>query len=525
MSISKKMMLIVTVFTLLIVGFGTGLTYIQMRGTVISSQERYAAVAIGAMTEMIAPAAVASDVQAAMEKVKNRNPQMKELRLVEGGGEAAQSGPDFRVTAARQGSRLLVQAPVFLADEAGYRVEAYFSVQEELDSLNRTFMWIAGAGFLVMAGSLAGVWGFSNRHMAHPIKKLKNVATQVAGGNLAVDLEMESFGSRSRDEIGDLYQAVAGMTGQLKLLIHNAQTASQHVHELSVQAEDINASAYETNRKAAMLVSEINVYTRTGKDNIQHIYKAIEGISQGIARIAGSAEAVSSGSRMMQDRANHGEQVVGKTLSSIESVTRKINTTAEQITSLAERTEEITYIAELIKGIANQTNLLALNASIEAARAGDAGRGFSIVAGEIRKLAEQSSQAAGSISAIVDHIRPEMGSVVANIEQVAEEADKGLEATRKTTDSFHGIKEQISAVSLQIADVASFVETMSVSSREAVAAMGEVSSYAVFTADSASQVAEHLHSEGESLRNTLEMSHSLSGVSVSLNQELGKFRT
>lgn len=453
MSISRKTMLIVTVCTLLIVGFGTALTYIQMRETVISSQTRYAA-------------------------------------LVAEGAEGS------------------------------------FSVQGELTRLNNTFLFISGAGFLVMVLSLAGVWFFSNRFMVRPLQRLNRIAARVAAGDLTVvDLEAGSGVIRSKDEIGELYQAVTTMTAQLKLLIHNAQGASEQVHTLSVRTEETNTSAYEANRKAVALVSEINGHARAEKDNIQNIYAAIEGISQGIEQVAAKAEAVSSGSRIMEERADLGEQVVDRTLNAIDAAADKINQTSIKVAQLAARTEEINEIAGMITGIANQTNLLALNASIEAARAGESGRGFSVVASEIRKLAEQAKEAAGSISSILEHIRPEMKSVVANIEQAVQEADTGLAATKETTDTFQAIREQIGAVSRQIADVTSLAETMTANSQEAVAAMAEIASSAVFTFDSTDEVAVHLQTEEESLSKTVEMSHALSSLSVSLNEELRKFRT
>ena len=322
-------------------------------------------------------------------------------------------------------------------------------------------------GAIVLAVVLSTLLGVVlTRSINHCVARLNESASRLAQGDLSVRAETDN-----KDEIGSVADSFNRMTQQFAGIVREVRAAADSVEEtatrLSTVADQVTASSRTQSEEAGRAAAAIQALNRT----LQHIAATAEDI-----------ERVASEARNLAERGNG---VVSTAVEGIQEVAQTVHTSAEMITRLGERSTEIGKILEVIKEIADQTNLLALNAAIEAARAGEQGRGFAVVADEVRKLAERTSSATSEISGMIEAIRAETGQAVATMEKgsqrVAEGVTHAVEAGRALTD----INRTVSDAARRIHDIAIATREHAAHSEQAssqverIAALAEASRAAI----------------------------------------------
>lgn len=318
------------------------------------------------------------------------------------------------------------------------------------------------------------------RRSLKPLAAMKAYVVQIADGDLTLpDLQI-----KSHDEIGALAASVDQMKTNLKDLIGMARGLSFGIQGTTDELTESIASNKRASDHIAASIKEVASGVVVQQHGVEDSAKATEDLSIGIQRIAESAyTALESAVEAGQASASGGEalQKVTDQMATIESA---FGASFQLVQQLGTRSTEIGLILETITAIANQTNLLALNAAIEAARAGEQGRGFAVVADEVRKLAEQSRDAAVRISALVESIQVDTRQAVAEMEKGSKEVQEGLEVTEEAKTVFATIASVGKRVEEQMQEVSSTSEQISASCEEITAMVQRIADVARTSSDS-----------------------------------------
>lgn len=331
---------------------------------------------------------------------------------------------------------------------------SYYSSSQLVDKLGDTVSQEYLSGLTAQAVILGitvnvgvGIFAFFiSRSITKPIVRATNIATKISQGDLAVKVEK----SRSNDEIGRLLAAEEQMAVNLKGIISEVNMAAQSV---STNAQQIAASGNELNSSIQQIASTVDQVSRGSESQAQGLAKSrqiVEELSSTMGELATDAiESVEMTNRMgsLSARGSESAKEAGERMNNIIKVT---NESAQKVRSLAQKTNEITTVLDVIKQIADQTNLLALNAAIEAARAGEAGRGFAVVADEVRRLAESSAKSSEEIDTKLKQIQEDAQVVVEDIEISANEVNQGKLVIDSSLRSLDEIATQIQSVSSNV---------------------------------------------------------------------------
>ncbi|WP_027417745.1 methyl-accepting chemotaxis protein [Aneurinibacillus terranovensis] len=330
--------------------------------------------------------------------------------------------------------------------------------QEAKPIFNMTVLVIIIAALL---GSLMVYFVISS--ITRPLKRLVDAAEKVSEGDLTERIEVNTH-----DELGHLSHSFNKMSDSLHSILYEVNNKSR---QLTASSEELTASAEQTSRATEQIASTIE-QVAAGSEQQTHSMEKTSGIlnqmSAAIEQIAASAQHVSTSSLQSADVAEKGSLSIHTAVQQMDSINETVNNLASMVKGLGERSQEIGQIVEVITGIATQTNLLALNAAIEAARAGEHGRGFAVVADEVRKLAEQSAHSAGQIAELIAHIQQETEEAVESMEAGKNEVKEGIQVVHSAGESFTQIQQSIKDVASQIQEVSAAVQQMSASSDEAV---------------------------------------------------------
>ena len=291
---------------------------------------------------------------------------------------------------------------------------------------------------------------FITRSISVPIRKLLGTARSIADGNLAVDL----VAANSTDEVGRLAEALREMAADLGTIISNISATSANV---AVSGQQFHSIA----ERIAVGTEEVAVQTAT-------VATAGEEMSATSADIAINCQMAAEGAQRASQSAQNGSAVVEKTVMVMSQIAAKVQESARTVESLGARSDQIGDIIGTIEDIADQTNLLALNAAIEAARAGEQGRGFAVVADEVRALAERTTRATREIGEMIKAIQSETKGAVAAMEQGVRQVETGTMEAAHSGEALRDILEQVNAVAMQVSQIATAAE-------EQTATTGEIS--------------------------------------------------
>lgn len=363
---------------------------------------------------------------------------------------------------------------------------------------------------------LIGVWMV--RMIARPLGKLKDLMQEGAKGNLKVRTPFTS-----KDEIGQLSAAFNLMMEQITKLVEQTNRSAQEV--LDTASELSNAS-----KKTAISASEIAVATEEIAGGASSLATEAErgneltdNISRQMQSVVAANEEMGQSARHVEQSSETGTQHLNQLMTKTQKTEEMIGALVNKVDSLKESTSSVLKVLDVLQNITKQTNILSLNATIEAARAGAAGRGFMVVAGEVRQLAEQSRQSIDMVGDITDKIMHEMNETVAALSNVNPLFREQMDAVKDTNVIFASVQEQMGAFVEKLGMVTDSIGDLSKSQGTLSEAMSNVSAVAEESSATSEEVAS-LSSEQQNISNQLvNLSDKLENVSTELKNTLSRF--
>ncbi|OEF97021.1 methyl-accepting chemotaxis protein [Desulfuribacillus alkaliarsenatis] len=351
------------------------------------------------------------------------------------------------------------------------------------------------------------------------INTLNEAASAVAKGDLTVRAQLETT-----DELSRIGRAFNEMADSLAELIASSKEAANQVASSSVE---LSASASETmnaTNEIAHAVQDVASGAESQVESANESSRAMEEMAQGITRIAESASIIAESAGEMSTKASHGNDSLQATVEQMGEIQKDTDKTANTVSALQQDAEEIGSILQLITDISSQTNLLALNAAIEAARAGEAGRGFAVVADEIRKLADQTGQATGQISGLIEKIQMNVKGSADSMASSKQQVDLGIANINAVNKMFKDIIDVVNDVSRQIEELSSVSEEMAAGSEEISASVQELANIAKHTSDQTQNIAASSEEQLAIMQEVAKSAESLEGTANELSKLVSRFK-
>ncbi|SEJ20319.1 methyl-accepting chemotaxis protein [Propionispira arboris] len=355
--------------------------------------------------------------------------------------------------------------------------------------------------------------------IAIPLQHLVNQVKAVAKGNLKQGIIIEAD-----DEIGDLGKEINIMTANLRSLIGTMIPTSE---QLIASSQKMTASVDESASTLAKVSDSIHDLAEGSVKQVQAISTTIEIVgrmSDNIDQIAETVNNVSTHSGKTSLVAKEGHEAIQKVTAQMKLITKTVQDSFLAVSTLGNRSDQIGKIVDTISMIAGQTNLLALNAAIEAARAGEHGRGFAVVADEVRKLAEQSAEAAQQIGGIVGEIQKETGKAVHSMDKGTHEVTAGTNVVEKAGATFEQVVLFVEQVTKQVEKISLSIDNITTGSREIVVSVKEIGQISRAASEQTHTVSAATQQQSASTGAIAESSKYLVKIAEDLTQITSKFK-
>lgn len=372
----------------------------------------------------------------------------------------------------------------------------------------------------LLAAILGVVIGFlAARNIAGPVNKLVGMTKKIAEGDLTQHIAINR-----QDEIGQLAGAVNAMVSHLQGLIKQITANAEHV---AASSEELTASSEQSTQATNQIATSINSVATGATTQLEAVASTsavVEQMSAGIQQIAANSNELASQSVQAASEAQEGNGKVDQAVQQIKQVENTVNASAQVVARLGERSKEIGEIVDTISGIAGQTNLLALNAAIEAARAGEQGKGFAVVAEEVRKLAEQSQEAAQKIAELISEIQGETTKAVEAMNHGTEEVKVGTQVVGEAGAAFKTIINVVTHISDQTKEVSAAIQQMATGSQQIVDSVRKIGDLSKESAGESQSVSAATEEQLASMEEIANSSQALAQLAQNLQSEVTKFR-
>lgn len=357
------------------------------------------------------------------------------------------------------------------------------------------------------------------RNISRPVVRLSRAVSVVASGNLSDD----DVHLKSKDELNDLANSFNGMKQNLRTLIGGVNDNALH---LTASAEELSASTYEVSQSSEEMAKSIDSVAKgaqlsasaAGESSI-----AMEETAVGVQRIAESATQLNDSAEKTMHIATESGQTIETAKEQMDIIYQSSTQTSEQIQRLSRQSEEIENITNVITGITEQTNLLALNAAIEAARAGEHGKGFAVVADEVRKLAEESKKSASQIVELTMAIQTDTKNVEQSVTESMVNVEQGVRVIEDAGRTFLEIVKAVQIMSNQIAEISAATEQISASAEEVSASVNEIAGQATGASAQTEQNAVAMEEQMATIEEINAVAQDLSNKAVDLQEMIQQF--
>lgn len=373
-------------------------------------------------------------------------------------------------------------------------------------------------GISLLVGILLIVW-FANS-ISNPIKQVTERMNQLANG----DLTYKDIQVKTKDEIGQLAKSMNSMQNKLKELIGSISTASDVMSE---QSEEVSQSANEIkmgSEQVAMTMEELAAGSENQANNATDL-------SSNMAEFAAKVEEATEHGELMKERSTKvlemthvGSQLMNGSTKQMSTIDQIVKDSVQSVGELNTQSQEISKLVVVIKDIADQTNLLALNAAIEAARAGEHGKGFSVVAEEVRKLAEQTGSSVTEITNIVQNIQGGFNFVTESLQKGYKEVENGTVQIESTGKTFNDISDAISEMAESISNISANLAHLKEGSQEMSSSIQEIAATAEESAAGVEQTSASIQQTSGSMEEVADSAESLAQLAEELNGLVRHFK-
>ncbi len=413
---------------------------------------------------------------------------------------------------------LAVMTPVDL----GYRhwvavaVAPLSEVEASASTLMKTMLGLA----LLMLIIVSAVIIYISEKLSKPVQTLRDECELINSG----DLTKRPLCLDTDDELGTLARGFADMRHTMRDLI---TSITKNAERVSASSEELTAAAQQTaEASTSVATSVVDIAEGIGKqsESITSTTATVKDIAEQTESVAGNASAIAIVTEQTVDAVGHGQAAIQDIVTAMGEIDSGTGTVQSTIEKLAKQSDEISKIVDVITGIAEQTNLLALNAAIEAARAGEAGRGFAVVADEVRKLAEESGSSATKIAELVATIQTDMKEAVDASTQSTQSVAGSRQAVQQADEIFTSIKLQVEALAGGIQEVSNSIQAISDGTKSMTEEMESIAAISHENASRTQSVSATTEEQSASSEEIAASTRSLSQLAEDLQGEVHKFK-
>ncbi|MGY0694729.1 methyl-accepting chemotaxis protein [Virgibacillus sp. FSP13] len=388
---------------------------------------------------------------------------------------------------------------------------------EDSQSMTLIVQLVSMVASIVIGGVLVF---FISRIVSRNLNKVVGVSNKIADG----DLSVEMIDYDGKDEIGRLAESVNTMSTNLRNVIQQVSKVSETV---SSQSEELTQSANEVkagSEQIATTMQELASGSETQANSASELASVMGSFTTKIQETNTKGEHIKQSSHDVLGMTNEGSQLMQSSNEQMAKIDQIVQDAVRKVQGLDTKSQEISKLVSVIKDIADQTNLLALNAAIEAARAGEQGKGFAVVADEVRKLAEQVSDSVTDITGIVTSIQTETSTVTDSLQNGYQEVEKGTNQIETTGETFSKISKAIGEMANGINAISDNLSSVAGSSQKMNSSIEEIASISEESAAGVEQTSASSQQTSSSMEEVSGSSEQLAKLAEELNGLVRQFK-
>lgn len=395
-------------------------------------------------------------------------------------------------------------------DEAGFEV---------LNSGKTTIIFVSIIAFVVVVLGII-IASVTARMITTPLREVMDRMGRLAKG----DLSQEPLQTKSQDEIGKLVDATNELSTSNRELLHEINRVAATIDEESNTLKQSASEVKSGSEQVATTMEDLSTGTESQANYTSELSTMVSSFIEKVQLTNENGERIKTGSDEVLQMTEEGTQLMKESTNQMRLIDEIVHEAVQKVEGLDKHSQEISALVSVIHDIAEQTNLLALNAAIEAARAGEHGKGFAVVADEVRKLAEQVSESVTDITNIVASIQSESGAVTTSLQDGYQQVASGTNQIQTTGDTFHRISGAVTQMADNITAVSTHLTDVVSDSREMGRSIEEIAAISEESAAGVEQTSAQSQQSSSAMEEVAASANDLAALADELNQSIRQFK-